>query len=272
MTLSINTCNNAASGITANELILDLLATHEAHTLPVAVLCRAAAVFGMTEQNVRVALTRLVQQGKIANKARGVYTWNPAGSSLFRDVENWLHKDRRVVPWDGRWVGVVDVGVPRRNRTVWRWHERALALRGFQPLYDTLHLRPDNLGGGIELLRQELAELGLAPEAVVLGVHGLSAGDEQRARRLWDAAALQEGYRAMLEQLQRSEAKLDRMPLQEAAAETLLLGRSVIRRIIRDPLLPEELVPSAERRTLIERMRGYQERARGIWMRILEGA
>lgn len=106
----------------------------------------------------------------------------------------------------------------------------------------------------------------------MLGVHGLSAGDEQRARRLWDAAALQEGYRAMLEQLQRSEAKLDRMPLQEAAAETLLLGRSVIRRIIRDPLLPEELVPSAERRTLIERMRGYQERARGIWMRILEGA
>lgn len=271
MNTSINVGNIPAGAITANELILDLLATHEAHELSVATLCRAAAVFGMTEQSVRVALTRLVQQGKVSNKARGLYAWNPAGSSLFRDVENWLRKDRRAVAWDGRWVGVLDAAVPRRQRVDWRRHERALALRGFQPFQDGLRLRPDNLGGGIELLRDELTELGLAPAAVVLGVHALSAEDEQRARRLWDVDALQQNYRRLQSLLTGSAAGLDRLPLTDAAAESLLLGRSVIRHIVRDPLLPEELMPSQERRAVIEQMRSYQVRARAIWMEILHG-
>lgn len=271
MNIPINDGNIPAGAITANELILDLLATHEAHELTVAALCRAAAVFGMTEQSVRVALTRLVQQGKVSNKARGLYAWNRAGSSLFRDVENWLRKDRRAVAWDGRWVGVLDAAVPRRHRVDWRRHERALALRGFQPFQDGLRLRPDNLDGGIGLLRDELTDLGLAPSATVLGVHALSAEDEQRARRLWDVDALRKSYQSLQSLLAHSAAGLERSSLAAAAAETLLLGRMVIRHIVRDPLLPEELMPSQERRALIEQMQSYQARARAIWMEVLHG-
>lgn len=263
--------NIVATAITANELILDLLATHERHELSVAALCRAAAVFGMTEQSVRVALTRLNQQGKINNQARGLYAWNPSGNSLFRDVENWLKKERRAVPWDGQWVGVLDSAVPRRHRVAWRRHEQALALRGFLPFEDGLMLRPDNLGGGIELLRAELKELGLAPTAVVVGLHAFSTADDIRARQLWDVESLRNDYRSLLALLRHSDSGLDQLTLDQAAAETLLLGRSVIRHIVRDPLLPEELMPSQERHALITEMRAYQVRGRAIWMEVLHG-
>lgn len=270
MANSHNSGNISATSITANDLILDLLATHETHELSVAALCRAGAVFGMTEQSVRVALTRLVRQGKVSNRARGLYAWNPAGSSLFRDVESWLGKEQRAVAWSGNWAGILDAGVPRRHRVAWRRHELAVELRGFQPFSEGLRLRPDNLEGGIDTLRCEIGALGLAPGAIVLGIHGLSPADDRRARQLWNAEALRAGYTKMHAWLERSEAKLDRLPPQAAAAETLLLGRTVIRHIVRDPLLPEELLPGGERQALIERMRSYQVRAREIWLSILQ--
>jgi phenylacetic acid degradation operon negative regulatory protein len=152
----------------------------------------------------------------------------------------------------------------------WRRHELALELRGFRSLSEGLRLRPDNLEGGIDTLRRQLSALGLAPGAIVLGIHGLSPADDGRARQLWNAKALRAGYTKMHAWLERSEAKLDRLPPQAAAAETLLLGRTVIRHIVRDPLLPEELLPGGERQALIERMRSYQVRARTIWLGILQ--
>lgn len=272
MTSIANIRNISAPSISANALILDLLAAHEAHELTVGALCRAASVFGMTEQSVRVALTRLVRQKKVSSPARGIYAWNPAGSSLFDDVRNWLRKDRRTVSWNGNWVGIVEAGVPRGNRVNWRRHERAADLRGFRAFRNGLRLRPDNLGGGVEGLRRELHMLGLASSATVLGVNGLSEDDDSRARDLWDVNRLQSGYRDMVERLKNSEAALERLTPEAAAAETLLLGRAVIREIVHDPLLPDDLSPSAERRTLIDRMQRYQARARAIWMGVLRQA
>lgn len=264
-----NTCNTLIP-VTANELILDLLATHEAHELSVAALCRAAAVFGMTEQSVRVALTRLAREGKVTNSARGRYAWNPSGTSLFKDVESWLRKEQRVGSWDGGWVGVLDSGVPRRHRVALRRHQRALELRGFERFADGLSLRPDNLVGGIKSLRSDLDDLGLAPAAVVLGVHGLSPTEESRARQLWDLKSLDRDYKKMLEMLERSTTRLDTLSCENAAAESLLLGRTVIRRIVRDPLLPEALLPGDGRRRLIQCTRRYQEYALAFWRKVLQ--
>jgi len=263
--------SNKQPPISANELVLDLLETHNAHELSVAALCRAAGVFLLTEQSVRVALSRLVRQGKVSKTGRGQYALNPAGSSLFRDVENWLRKEQRAVAWEGGWVGVFDGAVPRRNRVAWRRHCRALDLRGLRSLSSGLQLRPDNLAGGVASLRGDLEGLGLAPGAVVLGVDQLAAADEDAVRHLWDGAALRRDYREMLSWLERSGSRLEGMSQDQAAAETLMVGRAVIRGIIRDPLLPDALVSGEDRRELIARMRDYQDRAKVIWMRVLEG-
>ena len=257
--------------LSAGDLVLDLLAGHDRHELSVAALCRAAQICGIREQNVRVALTRLARQDKVVNTARGVYALNSEGSSLFRDVENWLRKEQQAVAWSGRWIGVADGAVPRRHKVAWRRHERALALRGFRVLGAGVHLRPDNLHGGVDGVREDLRGLGLAPQALVMGVTDLTPNDEKRARGLWDRHALETQYRRMLACLEGSAAGLDRQTPEAAARESLLLGRAAIRCIIRDPLLPDALMDAALRQRLIARMREYQIQAKALWMRLLDG-
>ncbi len=271
MTLLVNNSNKSAPS-SAAELILDLLSAYPSHELSVAVLGRACALFGFTEPSVRVALSRLSQQGKVSNPARGQYALDQAHNSLFREISHWLQKEERAVPWQGQWIGIVDEGVARHDRKILRRHARALEIRGFQPLSPGLHVRPDNLAGGIVVLRAELLGLGLAPQALVLGVHGLSPSDDQRARRLWDIGELRRGYREMLASLDRSEQGLDQLTLEQAGVESLTLGRAVIRRIVRDPLLPEALLPGQERQELIQRMRRYQIRSEALWEKIMRDA
>lgn len=269
---STNTARDrgGAGELSAGDLVLDMLAGHDRHELSVAALSRAAGVCGISDQSVRVALTRLAQQNKITNTARGVYALNSHGSSLFRDVENWLRKEEQAVAWSGGWIGVADGAVSRRHKVVWRRHERAMQLRGFRPLGAGVHLRPDNLLGGVAGVRKDLRDLGLAPQALIFGVTDLDAVDQRRARQLWDRKALQREYRRMLTRLKRSDARLSRLPLHKAARESLLLGRVAIRCIIHDPLLPDALMDAALRHRLIESMRQYQIAAKALWMQVLE--
>lgn len=221
---------------------------------------------------MRVALTRLVQQGKATAKARGVYAWNPSGHGLLRDVRNWLHKEKHMIAWSGGWVAVADAGIPRSERGVLKRHVKALELRGFKPFKNGLHLRPDNLQGGVERLREELLELGLASSATVFVISGLAQEDASQAWALWDTQALQNAYSASLARLAESDVALASMNLQQAAVHSLLEGRRVIRDIVLDPLLPEEMFASAKRHQLIERMTAYQAKALKIWVQALEQA
>jgi phenylacetic acid degradation operon negative regulatory protein len=252
------------------EIVLDLLSSYPSHELSVGSLCRAAALFGMAEQGVRVALTRLVRRGKVISRVRGVYALDESTNSLFRETNSWLRREKRLVSWDGLWVGVADSAVSRQKRAMLREHERALAIKGFQQLQDGLHLRPDNLAGGIQDLRKELHGLGLAERALVVGLHDLSLEDERRARALWNVVELRQGYQGMLEDLERSNRRLDCKPVEAAAVESLLLGRSIIRRIVRDPLLPEELLPGLERQRLTQEMHDYQLRSKALWAKVLQ--
>ena len=55
------------------------------------------------------------------------------------------------------------------------------------------------------------------------------------------------------------------MDLSAAAAETLTLGRQAIRRITRDPLLPEELGPSDDLTRLVDAMIVYDRIGKRVW-------
>lgn len=254
----------------ATDLVLDMLSSHPRHELSVAALCKGASLFDIPEQSVRVALTRLTKTGKVRSPARGVYTWNPAGNSLFRDVENWLSKEHKSSPWQGGWIAVHDSGVPRSKRSEWRAHERALSLRGFARIFEGLSLRPDNLRGGLPALQQDLLELGLAPDAHVFLIQELSPEDNDAAHKLWDRESLQAQYRLGIDEVKRQMLRLQELPAEQGARESLLFGRQMIQRIIKDPLLPEELVPSEERLKLISLVGDYQQAAIQIWVSVLD--
>lgn len=253
----------------ATDLVLDFLSTAKEGEMSVQDLCRAGVVMGLAEPVVRVALTRLVRLEKLTKTGRGVYAFHPAYGALYQDVGNWRQRLGGMTRWKGAWIGVHDGGLVGGDRTHARRHQRALALRGFRPWRPGLYLRPDNLTGGVEAMRTQLSERGLIEGAEVFSLSGFSPDQARDVLALWDVKALRRAYARALKQLAVSENRLARLSPEAGARESLLLGREVIAQIVRDPLLPEEILEGDERRRLVAAMAAYQGRSFAIWAEVL---
>lgn len=172
--------------------------------------------------------------------------------------------------WGGSWIAVHTGGLPRADRRALRARGRAERLLGLRELRPQLSVRPDNLEGGLEVFAARLHELTGDSAALVFRIDELAGGEDARARTLWDTGALDADYRAHTERLEASAARLPSMPRDAAIREAFLLGRDAIRTIVLDPLLPEQLVPGAHRRALIDAMRAYDKLGVGMWLDYLE--
>lgn len=248
----------------APDLILDLLVADRG-TLSAQALCRAGALMGIGETTIRVGLTRLASEGKIGRSERGSYVLDRTGAPLARTVDGWRRHGAQTVAWRREWLAVHDAGVHRADKTAWRRHGLALALRGFAPLQPGLHVRPDNLKGGLAAGREQLQGLGLSPQALVFRLADLDEATHAAACRLWNVRGLAAEYQRLQAALERSEKRLRIRPLDASVRESLLLGRAVIACLLRDPLLPAELMSPAPRAALMAVMRRYQDTARRLW-------
>ena len=255
--------------LTARELVIDFLSNRYPREMSAQEITGVGIALGFTEQSLRMALTRLVEQSVAANTGRGRYRLSPSGEAMRDEVRKWRHLGELAKPWSGAWIGVFDAAIPRSDRAALRRHERAMRLRGFRELQSGLWIRPANLRDSVAELREHLRALGLHPDALVVGLDELD--DEARARStsLWDTAAMLATYRALAEELLASKGKLERLALDTAAAESMVLGRDVIRHINLDPVLPEELMPQRALSKLIQVMTEYDQNARQIWRRFM---
>ncbi len=252
--------------VTAKSLALDLLSTMPPR-YPVAVgaLVRGAAVLGIGGNSMRVALARLRARGLVESDERGLYRLSPIAEPVNRIVRSWRTVEEGVVEWDGSWLAVEMSGLPRADRKHSRRCLRALRLLGFEGLTPALQIRPDNLEGGVGGLRVRLAALGFAPAPTAFKLSDLDFELDERARSLWDVETLESGYRASREQLEKSAGLLSAMSDVEAMAETFRLGGEAVRRIVLDPLLPEPIIDTRERRALVDAMRHYDALGRNCW-------
>src|SRR5271168_970213 len=255
--------------LTARELVIDFLSNRYPREMSAQEILGVGAALGFSAQSLRMALTRLVEQSVAANTGRGRYRLSPSGEAMRVEVRKWRHLDEVARPWSGAWIGVFDASVPRSDRAALRRHERAMRLRGFRELQGGLWIRPANLRDSVAELRDHLRALGLHPDALVAGLHDLDDDLRAKATRLWDTAAMLARYRALTGELLASGARLERIALDTAAAESMVLGRDVIRHINLDPILPEELMPNRALATLIRTMTDYDQRARRIWRRFM---
>jgi phenylacetic acid degradation operon negative regulatory protein len=256
--------------LTARELVIDFLSNRYPREMSAAEILGVGAALGFTEQSLRMALTRLVEGAVAANTGRGLYRLSGSGEAMRLEVRKWRNLDDLAKPWSGAWIGVFDAGVPRSDRAALRRHERAMRLRGFRELQGGLWIRPANLRDSVAALRDQLRALGLHPAALVAGLNDLDDNSREKATGLWDTAAMLATYRALADELLASKTRLERLPLLDtAAAESMVLGRDVIRHINLDPVLPEELMPQRALKNLITTMSDYDQQARQIWRRFM---
>lgn len=261
-------CNIEMDVPNAPDLVLDLLAANQG-AVPGHVLCRAGILLGHQETAMRVAITRLFASGKIRRVARGQYCLNQRNLTLSAALDGWRREASEQVPWHGHWVAIHDGTVPRADKTQWRHHQLALSLRGFASFQPGLQVRPNNRAGGVDEERRRLIQLGLAPSASVFALSGWTPAEVTRAERLWPVAALQTQYRMLLDALNTHIAELDQLEPERGMIESLLLGRTAMAQLVRDPMLPEELMSADIRTALIDRLKHYNVQAHALWCAVM---
>ncbi len=249
----------------AKSLTLDLLSTIGERSMPVRALVAAASLFGIEENSLRVALARLLAGGMVERDERGEYRLGRRAAAVQQQVRSWRRIEDRVRAWDGGWIGVHTGALRRESRSTLERRRRALRFLGFRELVPGLEVRPDNFSASLEALHRELAALGLPSAAPVFSVARIDADWDAAARALWDGDALVADYRRSRAELASSEARLPALSARESMVESFLLGGRVIRQIVLDPLLPEPIVPAAERRELVATMRRYDKLGHACW-------
>jgi phenylacetic acid degradation operon negative regulatory protein len=249
----------------AKSVILDLLSTLKGGAMPVRALVSAGGLFQIEENAVRVAPARLCTTGLVERDERGQYRLGAQAAALNRRIASWRTIEEPLRRWDGAWIGVHTIGLPRRPRRVLERRRRALRSLGFRELRPGLEVRPDNLAGGARAACDELGALGLESEAAVFRLDKLDSLSEVSARGLWNVAELVAGYRASRQAVARREKRPPAMAPRAAMVESFVLGGRVIRQIVLDPLLPEPLLPAGERQALVTAMRRYDRAGRACW-------
>jgi len=256
---------------TARSLILDLLSTLRRGTMPVRALVEAGALLGIEENNIRVSLARLYATHRIERDERGRYRLGPAVAAISGQLRTWRDLNKREHAWSGEWIAVhqprLGRGPGRRRR------ERALDLIGFRELETGFSFRPDNLRGGLTDVRNRLISLatGADEQDCALGrvflVRGLDPTTDLAVRSLWDADAIAKEAQSAVESLRESEARLPSLSIDEAMAETFLVGGRVLRQLVRHPLLPSEILDPEPLTNLLAAMKWYDALGRDAWAR-----
>ena len=205
--------------MTARSVVLSVLLGAHPAWASAGELVRLTADFDIREPTLRVALTRMVGAGDLVRSADG-YRLSDRLLARQRRQDAVLNPHTR--PWGGIWTTLVitTVGTDARTRAALR---NTLSDRRFGELREGVWLRPDNLDDTL-------------PEEILDRVRVLHARDDDPAglaARLWDLPAWsQTGHRL----------------LDEMAAATDIPGRftaaaAVVRHLLTDPVLPEELLP-----------------------------
>lgn len=252
----------------ARHFILDLLLASHGQPLTAREAVAACELFGIRENNVRVALARLSAEGLVVAAGRGSYELGPHARDLAGEVAGWRHVDQRLRPWSGAYV-VVHVSVlGRSDRAALRRRERALAMLGFRELERGLFIRPDNIEQDLNALRQRLHTLGLETAATVFLASHFDAAREQGIHHCWDSAALNASYADGTRRLREWMQGADQLEADVAARESFLLGGQAIRQVVFDPLLPEPFVDTALRDEFFTTVRRFDALGHAIWQQL----
>jgi phenylacetic acid degradation operon negative regulatory protein len=202
---------------------------------------------GVNERTVRTSMARLAGEGWLQAQAigrRSDYRVTEAGRRRMEAAHDKLYRPTRP-PWNGQWTLVAAGAVPAAGAVRERLL-RDLAWLGFGRLADAVMLHPDPDEHELRaLLAEHSRQVWVARGAAAEWVDAQAIAEVVRSG--WELDRLAAGYAAFLDAfrpawlaLQRSGAPLE--PVRGFAVRTLLM-HGYRRATLRDPLLPDELMP-----------------------------
>src|ERR1700726_717467 len=207
------------NALTARSVALSTLLGYHPPALPVSALVKVGELFGITDRATRVALTRMVKDGEVTVD-NGVSRLSER--LLLRQAE----QDGLTSPPTRRWTGGWEMAVvtttnrPLSERVALR---KSMVRYRMGELREGVWLRPDNLSRELDGI--------IADQCQFFVSHHLDS--PSLAASLWDLA----GWAAEADRL------LSVLGKAESLAEGFMATAEVIRHLLLDPYLPDELLP-----------------------------
>jgi phenylacetic acid degradation operon negative regulatory protein len=213
-------------------------------------LIRLLGPFGINERAVRTTVFRLTREHWLRGEQvgrRSHYTWTESGRRRFEAAFRKIYGTNSE-PWDKRWRLVIETGdqssgVKRkalRDELAWIGFGRIAAGVLVHPTIDT------------ESVAAILAEHRAETHVLVMhATHIAASGGDVLAdaiRTAWDLERLERDYRAFLARFEPILGELEQRPSADRDPEQCFVVRTLLiheyrRVILRDPLLPESLLP-----------------------------
>jgi phenylacetic acid degradation operon negative regulatory protein len=206
--------------LSARSVVLSLLLGAHPAELSAAALVRAGELFEVPETTLRAALSRMVAAGDLV---RAGSTYGLSERLLERQRRQDAALDVETTDWDATWEQVVITSSGRSAQDRAELRATLASLR-LAELREGIWMRPANLARPLPDWPAELiTRFRAIPEE--------NAGS--LARRLWDV----DGWAA------HGRALLDGLTSADRARDRLTLSAAVVRHLLRDPALPEALLP-----------------------------
>jgi phenylacetic acid degradation operon negative regulatory protein len=209
-------------------------------------LIRALADFGISERLVRTSVFRLARDGWLEAEQigrRSYYRLTDDGAERFREATHRIYGEPRQT-WSGEWCLVLTAGLRAERREACR---REMSWLGFGTISTDVMAHPSPDHADLEAL---LKRLGAANEVVVMSGSTTGGGGNGAlralVRRSWNLADIEARYTAFLERFRpvfkaaRGTREVD--PRVAFQVRTMLV-QEYRKVLLRDPLLPAELLP-----------------------------
>jgi len=211
-------------------------------------LIRLLVPFGINERAVRTTVFRLTRERWLHGEQvgrRSHYTLTDSGRRRFEAAFRKIYGADRGA-WDGRWCLVIESGRrlsgPKRKAL-----RDELGWMGFGRLAGGVLAHPTIDSESVSAI---LAEHRAEPHVLVMhATHDGGGALADAVRSAWDLARLERDYRAFGERFRPILAALSERPADELDPEQCFMVRTLLiheyrRVILRDPLLPDALLPA----------------------------
>lgn len=222
---------------------------HRGDEIWVGSLIKLFSQFGLSEQAVRSALSRVSQKGwlkmrRVGNKS--YYGLTDKGKRLLSEGAKLIYHGRED-HWDGKWH-LLTYSIPEEKRDVRNRLRKSLSWLGYGMLSNATWICPRDVGPELQDL---IASLGIERYVeTFIAVHeGFSPGKEMVAR-CWDLDCIRneytvflDRYRPRLEAYRRGVANGEHIAASECFVERFMLIHEYRKFPFIDPELPSDLLP-----------------------------
>lgn len=261
--------NNSSKKPVARKLLLKLLGSRDHIEMNAATAVRVGALFGISENNIRVTLNRLHSSNLLSLVERGYYKLGPEGKQFAAEINQWRHAEALLATWDNSWVAVHTGNLAKSDKKQQRHNARALKLLGMEMLANDLYIRPANLKASPKEIRQKLHNLGLSKHALVFNACDFDTSLNEKAHQLWKGQCLEQRYQEGITKLERCLETLTTLSIEDALIASYEAGDNAIHDLVFDPLLPSPLVNVELRKLYRELVMHFDDVGTQIWYQFL---